>query len=181
MCPHLRRVLPLTTTKNTPLHAISDQYPSRNMIIDLTPKSIPNTQLLPNEADVTYNALVTFFVAKTGSTTEKDVELFSVDLTAIDALQTFSLSTNASALQLITFRVNTLKELSLKVVNSNIPSVDVSTLNKLWTSVLHPVYLNVLDKAGQIGIPLPTFLQGDFTKSVIQLYRGYVSAAVNLH
>ncbi len=163
--------------KNTPLHAISDQYPNRNMIIDLTLKATPNTRLLPNEADITYNALVTFFVAKADSTTEKDAELFSIDLTAIDVLETFSVSTNASAL---TFHVITLKELSLKVVKSSIPDVDVSTLKKLWTSVLHPVYLNVLDKAGQAGIPLPSSLQGGFTNCVIQLYSGYVSAAVNL-
>ena len=175
-------VEPMLTTNyynGTSLQPIYDKYPNRNMIIDLTLNAPPSVQLVANKADITYNALVTFYVAKAGSETEKDAELFSVDLTEIDALETFSVSSNANFLQLITFNVNTIKELSLKVVNSNIPKVDPSTLISMWKFGLQPVYANVLNKASQAGVPLPSSLDGIFTNYAIQIHPGYASAAVN--
>ena len=176
---HFEPMLNTNYYKGTPLQSIYDKYPDRNMIIDLKLKAAPSVQLVANDADITYNALVTFYVAKAGSETEKDAELFSVDLTEIDALETFSVSSNANFLQLITFHVNTVKELSLKVVNSNIPNVDPPTLNMIWKFMLHPVYADVLDKATQTGVPLPSSLDGVFTNYAIQIHPGYASAAVN--
>ena len=173
---------PALTTKhynNTPLQAIYDQYPDRNMVVDLALNAAPTIQVLADEADITYNGLVTFYVAKEGSETEKDAELFSLDVTEVDALEHFSVGTNANSLQLIIFRVQTLKDVSVKVVSSNIASVDVPTVEMVWKFTLSPIYADILSKAAETGVPLPSSLQNVFTNYAIQLKPGYVSAAVN--
>ncbi len=172
-------VLNTNVYKDSPLHAIYDKYPDHNMIIDLTLNAAPTIRLRRDEADITYNALVTFFIAKKGSETEEEVELFSVDLVDVDALTNFSVTKNSNSLQLITFRASTSKELSFKVIKSNIPKVDHETISMIWNFALQPVYADILNKAAQSGVPLPSTLGSFFTNYAIRFFPGYASVAVS--
>ncbi len=124
------------------------------MIVDLTLNAAPTIQVLADEADITYNALVKFYVAKAGSAAEKDAELFSLDITEVDGLKQFSVGTNANSLQLIIFHVETLKDLSVKAVSSNIPNLDLPSLKTVWQFAISETYTDILSKAAQAGVPL---------------------------
>ena len=137
-----------------------------------------NTQ--GGEADITYTATLTYWVAKAGSETEKEKQVFVVSVTDVDALEGFAVSTNLSSfVQLLTFHVTTVKALTSKLISTTIPNLDPSTFEGMWKFMLHPSYADVLDKAAQAGVPLPSGLQGVFKNYKIQINTGYASVAVN--
>ena len=159
-------------------------YPNRNLIIDVHLTAPPSVMLKANtqggEADITYTATLTYWVAKAGSETEKEKQVFVVSVTDVDALEGFAVSTNLSSfVQLLTFHVTTVKALTSKLISTTIPNLDPSTFEEMWKFMLHPSYADVLDKAAQAGVPLPSGLQGVFKNYKIQINTGYASVAVN--
>ena len=159
-------------------------YPNRNLIIDVNLTAPPTVMLKANtqggEADITYTAILTYWVAKVGSETEKDKQVFVVSVTDVDALEGFAVSTNISSfVQLLTFQVTIVKTLTSKLISTTIPNLDLSTFEEMWKFMLHPSYADVLNKAAKAGVPLPSALQGVFKNYEIQINTGYASIAVN--
>jgi len=139
----------------------------------------PTVNLTDGVADISYPADLTYWIAKEGSETEKDVEAFKMSVTDLDGLDSFAVSSNSKMLQLITFKVTLIKDLSYKLISTNIPGLDAKTFEPVWKFMLHPTYVEILNKAAQVGVPLPSSLQGIFTDYKIDLHVGYASASVN--
>ena len=159
-------------------------YPNRNLIIDVNLTAPPSVMLKAStqggEADITYTATLTYWVAKVGSETVKDTQIFVISVTDVDALGAFAVSTNISSfVQSLTFHVTTVKALTSKLISTTIPNLNLSTFEGMWKFMLHPSYANVLDQAAQAGVPLPSALQGVFKNYKIQINTGYASIAVN--
>jgi len=158
---------------------LAEAYPDRNLIIDLVLTQAPTVNLTEGVADISYQADLTYWIAKEGSETEKDVEAFKMSVTDLDGLDNFAVSSNSKMLQLITFKVTLIKDLSYKLISTNIPGLDAETFEPVWKFMLHPTYIEILNKAAQVGVPLPSSLQGIFTDYKIDLHVGYASASVN--
>lgn len=158
---------------------LAEAYPDRNLIIDLVLTQAPTVNLTEGVADISYPADLTYWIAKEGSETEKDVEAFKMSVTDLDGLEGFAVSSNPQMLQLITFMVTSIKELSYELISTNIPGLDAKTFEPMWKDTLHPAYVEILNKAAQVGVPLPSSLQGIFTDYKIDLHVGYTSASVN--
>ena len=155
-------------------------YPNRNLIIDVNLTAPPTVMLEGGEADITYTANLAYWVAKVGSETEKDKQVFVVSVTDVDALEGFAVSTNASSfVQILTFQVTVVKILTSKLISTTIPNLDSSTFEGMWKYMLHSTYADVLNKAAKAGVPLPSTLQGVFKNYEIQINTGYASIAVN--
>lgn len=164
----------------TGLNAITQQYPHRDLIVDLQLSNPPVVVLQAGKAELTYTAIISFWIAKAGTTTQKETEIFTFDLTETDALERFSVSTGAGGVEVLSCRIGLVQAESVKVLNTIINPVDSKLLNTTWKSIFHPSYCNVLEKAiKQSGVPLPSLPQCSYTNFSVQVNSGYVSASVN--
>lgn len=171
--------------KGSMAQALCDAYPNRNLIIEIEPTQAPTVILKedkPGEgyATITYTGTMTWWIAKTGSETEKDVEAFTLSLTDVDNLKEFSVGTNENIIQVIRFRVQEVMSYDVKLKSSNIPGLsDHDDFGLIWKFVFQPQYAYTLNGAAQAGVALPSTLQEIFTNYKINIHSGYVTVAVN--
>jgi len=165
----------------TSLKAIAEKYPNRNMVVNLVLSNAPSVQLSTEGANISYSGSLSFWLTQPGSVSEKDPdgELFSIVLKESDMLDNFAVSTNSS-LQLVTFKVTSLKDISMpRFISDNIKITKTQGVEDIWTLVLRTVYVDILGQVAKAGVPLPSTLQGIFTNCNIEVCKGYASAAVN--
>lgn len=168
---------------NSPAQALYDAYPDRNLIIEINLTEAPTAILLedkPGEgyARIQYTGTMTWWIAKTGSETEKDVKAFTLSLTDVDNLSEFSVGTNENYIQVVRCRVQEVMSYDVKLISSNIPGLR-DEFGLIWKFAFQPQYAFTLNGAAQAGVALPSTLQEVFTNYQIDIHTGYVTVAVN--
>ena len=161
---------------------LSKAYPHRDLIIDVELTQHPTVLLRAGEAEISYSAILTYWITKKGSDKDKEKEVLKISINETDNLDGFAVSTKVdSGLQSLTFNVSVeSKNLESKIISTNIDGLnDSQMMENLWKFMLHPTYATVLDKAANSGIPLPSALQGIFKDCKISIMAGYASVAIN--
>ena len=161
--------------------ALYKAFPNRNLIIEINLTEAPTVVLKEGTATIQYTGTMTWWIAKVGSETEKDVQAFTLSLTDMDNLDHFKVGTNSNSskhIQVVRFSVQQVMECDVKLKSSNVPGLK-GDFHSTWKHVFQPQYAFILNGAAQKGVALPSTLQEIFTNYQIDIHTGYASAAVN--